>query len=213
MTNVNSIFDDAPLSFREFVMNESVPLGQIHQTVLKFLKERTDVVLFGAQAVNAYVDSPRMTEDIDIMTVHAESLSNELCQHIHAVHHIAVRVREVANGKGFRIYQLRSPTNRHLVDIRQVESLPKYQVIDKIWVVAPVDLIALKVISLAARPHTPKGQTDQADLMRLLITYPELKSNANTVLELLLEQAASPNAIQTWQELVQRDIQPDVDDY
>ena len=93
--------NDLPLTFREFVVNESLPLGQIHQTVLTFLRGRTDVVLFGAQAVNAYVDAPRMTEDVDILTIRGEVIANELCEHLHQIHNIAVRVQNVANGKGY----------------------------------------------------------------------------------------------------------------
>lgn len=204
--------NDSPLTFREFVMNESLPLGQIHQTVLTFLRERTDVVLFCAQAVNAYVDAPRMTEDVDIMAIRGEEIASELCEHLHQVHNIAVRVRNVANGKGFRIYQLRSPTNRHLVDIRQVDALPDHQLIDSICVVTPVELLALKVISMSARPHTPKGQTDLADLLRLLIAYPEYKSNDNAVVETLSRLSATAMALKTWRDLVARDIQPDTDE-
>jgi hypothetical protein len=55
------------LTFREFVMNEPLPLSTIHGAVLEFLRDRDDAVLFGAQAVNAYVSEPRMTEDVDIV--------------------------------------------------------------------------------------------------------------------------------------------------
>ena len=193
-------------------MNESLPLGQIHQTVLKFLQERKDVVLFGAQAVNAYVDVPRMTEDVDVMAIHGEALSKELCAHLHQAHKIAVRVRNVASGKGYRIYQLRTPTNRHLVDIRQVDALPVWQLIDDICVIDPVELLALKIISMSARSHTPKGQTDKADLMRLLITFPEYKSIDNAVVKSLNRLSATSMAHQAWIDLVARDIQPDSND-
>jgi len=45
------------------VRNErAVPLATIHEAVLEFLgANRNDAALFGAQAVNAYVDEPRMT--------------------------------------------------------------------------------------------------------------------------------------------------------
>ena len=42
-------------TFQEFAMRETLPLATIHESVLEFLKGRSDVVLFGAQAVNAYV--------------------------------------------------------------------------------------------------------------------------------------------------------------
>ncbi len=193
-------------------MNESLPLAEIHQVVLRFLRKRTDVVLFGAQAVNAYVDTPRMTQDVDVMAIGGEALSIELCEHLHQQLNIAVRVRTVANGNGYRIYQLRAPTNRHLVDVRQVSELPAYQLIDGIPVVKPVELLALKVISMAARPHTPKGITDQADLMRLLIAFPEYKIGNSEVVGVLRRLLAKDIAIQAWDDLVVQEMHPDVDD-
>ncbi len=59
------------ISFREFVMHEPLPLAKIQEAVLEFLKGRDDAVLFGAQAVNAYVDEPRATQDVDIMAIGA----------------------------------------------------------------------------------------------------------------------------------------------
>ena len=52
------------LTFQEFMSRERLPLAQIQDAVLQFLAGRDDVAVFGAQAVNAYVDEPRMTQDI-----------------------------------------------------------------------------------------------------------------------------------------------------
>ncbi len=41
------------LTFKEFMMHEPLPLSTLHRAVLDFLRRRDDVVLFGAQAVNA----------------------------------------------------------------------------------------------------------------------------------------------------------------
>src|SRR5215831_1469772 len=60
------MFGDGSLTFREFAMREPLPLATIHDAVLDFLRGRDDAVLYGAQAVNAYVDEPRMTQDVDI---------------------------------------------------------------------------------------------------------------------------------------------------
>ena len=60
------MFGDGSLTFREFMMCETLPLATIHAAVLEFLRGRDDAVLFGAQAVNAYVKEPRMTQDVDI---------------------------------------------------------------------------------------------------------------------------------------------------
>ena len=204
--------NDSPIAFREFVMDESLPLAEIHQVVLKFLRARADVVLFGAQAVNAYVGTPRMTQDVDIMAMGGEAFSEELRTHLHDELKIAVRVCTVASGKGYRIYQLRSPTNRHLVDIRQVDTLPAYQLIDNIRVVDPVTLLALKVISMTERPHTPKGLTDQADLMRLVITFPQYKTIEGPVIEALQGLSAKAIAYSAWSDFVSQEIQPDAED-
>ena len=204
--------NDSPITFREFVMDESLPLAEIHQVVLKFLRARTDVVLFGAQAVNAYVGTPRMTQEVDIMAMGGEAFTEELRTHLHDTLKIAVRVRTVASGKGYRIYQLRSPNNRHLVDIRQVDTFPAYQLIDDIRVVDPVALLALKVISMTERPHTPKGLTDQADLMRLLIAFPQYKAIDGPVIEALQVLSAKPIAFSAWSDFVTQEIQPDAED-
>ena len=85
-------------------MREALPLSKIQEAVLEFLQGRDDVALFGAQAVNAYVSEPRMTQDVDLLSVRAKDLSEELRAHLSEKFHIAVRVREVGEGRGFRIY-------------------------------------------------------------------------------------------------------------
>src|SRR5918911_1252545 len=112
------------LTFREFIMREPLPLATIHEAVLEFLRDRDDAVLYGAQAVNAYVSESRMTQDVDIASTRAKELAEELRAFLNTRFHIAVRVREIREGIGFRIYQVRKPQNRHLVDVRPVESLP-----------------------------------------------------------------------------------------
>lgn len=72
------MFGNGALTFREFAMREPAPLATIHQTVLEFLQSRDDAVLHGAQAVNAYVDEPRMTQDVDVLSPRAAELAEEL---------------------------------------------------------------------------------------------------------------------------------------
>ena len=72
------MFGDGALTFREFIMHEPLPLATIHDAVLEFLRGRTDAVLFGAHAVNAYVQDPRMTQDVDILSPKAAELAEEL---------------------------------------------------------------------------------------------------------------------------------------
>src|SRR5215210_2984539 len=119
------------LTFREFVMREPLPLAMIQESMLEFLRGRDDVAVFGAQAVNAYVDEPRMTQDIDLLSPRARELAEELRELLSEKFHIAVRVREVGGGKGFRIYQVQKTGNRHLADVRHVAQLPDTQTIEK----------------------------------------------------------------------------------
>lgn len=41
-------------------MHEILPRSTIHEAVLEFLRERSDVVLFGAQAVNVQVENANL---------------------------------------------------------------------------------------------------------------------------------------------------------
>ncbi len=107
------------LTFQEFAMAESLPLATIQAAVLEFLRNRTDVVVFGAQAVNAWVSEPRMTQDIDLISPRASELAEEVRQLLATQFQIAVRVGEIKAGLGYRVYQLQKTGNRHLVDIRQ----------------------------------------------------------------------------------------------
>ena len=59
-------------------MKEKLPLSGIQNAVLEFLQGRDDAVVYGAQAVNAYVDEPRMTQDVDILSDRASALAAEL---------------------------------------------------------------------------------------------------------------------------------------
>src|SRR5690348_5027964 len=121
------MFGDGALTFQEFIMHEPLPLATIHDAVLEFLRGRDDAVVFGAQAVNAYVDEPRMTQDVDILSPRAVELAEELRLFLANRFQIAVRVREVAQGRGLRLYQVHKPKNRHLVDLRPTDRLPPSQ--------------------------------------------------------------------------------------
>src|SRR5258706_3973723 len=118
-----AMFGDGPLLFREFVMSEALPLAVIHTAVMEFLRDKDDAALFGAQAVNAYVDEARATQDVDILSPRAEALAEEIRAYLNNRFHIAVRVREIRDGIGYRIFQLQKPKNRHLVDVRPIASL------------------------------------------------------------------------------------------
>ena len=115
---------DTGLTFREIVMNDPLPKGTIQQAVINFLDGRDDVALFGAMAVNAYVDERRMTEDVYVISTRAKELAEELKEHLSQRFRIAVRIRTVRDGIGYRLFQRAQPRNRHLVYLRSVEALP-----------------------------------------------------------------------------------------
>jgi hypothetical protein len=171
--------------------------------VLEFLQGREDVVLFGAQAVNAYVSEPRMTQDVDLLSIRAKDIAEELRASLSEKFHIAVRVREVVKGKGFIIYQLRSEGNRHLVDVRAVETLPNTETIENIKVLSPVELIASKVISYHSRKGKPKAGTDYRDLGMLLLRFEALKKE---VTDLLQAKNVSEAVLETWAEIASQDF-------
>jgi hypothetical protein len=206
------MFGDGSLTFREFIMREPHPLAEIHDAVLEFLRGRDDAVLYGAQAVNAYVDEPRMTQDVDIMSPRAAELAEELREFLNARFHIAVRVRKVREGLNYRIYQVRKPKNRHLVDVRPVQEFPPRRRVRKVLVVTPAELIANKLMSMTNRGHKPKGLIDRADLYRLLLTFPELKTDDGPVAERLRAAGASDDMMAAWKELVAQEIEPEDED-
>jgi hypothetical protein len=203
---------DAPLTFREFMIDEPLPLAVVFREVLLFVGARKDAVLFGAQAVNAYCETERMTQDIDLLSTSASALADAMRAHLAEKFQIAARVREVAGEKGFRVYQLRKPKNRHLVDVRQVDHLPASRKISGVQVIEPADLIAMKVEALAARQNRPKGDTDRADLRRLLMAFPELKRRDSLVSGQLAARPNSEALLRLWTQLAAETIEPDQDD-
>jgi hypothetical protein len=194
------------LTFEEFAMGEQVPLASIHDAVLKFLRGREDAVLFGAQAVNAYVGEPRMSQDIDLVSTRAVELAEELRAHLSERFHIAVRVRVIGDGKGYRLFQIQKPRNRHLVDLRAVETLPHAERIEDVLVTSPPDLVAQKVISYHARRGQPKAGTDWRDLAMLLLAFPELKQEHSAVSDVLRSLGAEDAVMATWRALVVQEL-------
>lgn len=197
------------LTFQEFMAHETLPLSQIHGTVLEFLQGREDVVLFGAQAVNAYVSEPRMTQDVDLLSTRAREFAEELKDFLSEKFFIAVRVREIGEGKGFRVYQTRKEGNRHLVDVRPVENFPETKIIEKIQVLSPLELIVSKVISYHARRGKPKSGTDWRDLGFLLLQFPELKEKVTVALK---EKNVDETILKTWSEIENQDFQAENED-
>lgn len=193
-------------------MREQLPLATIHDAVLEFLRGRDDAVVFGAQAVNAYVSEPRMSQDIDLVSTRATELAEELREYLSERFHIAVRVRVIGAGKGYRLFQIQKPRNRHLVDVRTAESLPHAERIEDVMVMSPPELIAHKVIAYHARRGQPKAGTDWRDLAMLLLTFPELKKEQGPVGNALESLDAKDDVVETWHELVAQEIvEPDND--
>jgi len=206
------IFKERSITFQEFTMNEPAPLSSIQDAVLEFLQDRDDAVVFGAQAVNAYVDEPRMSQNVDVLALDADGLAKTLCSFLGERFQMAVRTRSVAGGNGLRVYQMRKPKNRHLVDIRRVIHLPPTRRLERILVPTPEQLISQKVISMVGRSKTAKGMTDIADLRRLILTFPELKTEQGLVADALHAAGSEPPVLEAWQDLVKQEIEPDDND-
>ncbi len=197
------------LTFQEFARHESAPLSDIHRAVLEFLQKREDAVVFGAYAVNAYVDAPRMTQDVDVLSTSAESLAEEIRAHLSRRFHFAVRVRELHEKRDFRIYQVSKPQNRHLVDIRSVATLPPFQRVAGVPVLTPIELIASKVVAWARRRGQPKSGTDWRDLAALLLAFPDLKAADGPVKERLVAEDVESDVMESWSALAAQVIRPE----
>lgn len=193
------------LTFQEFVMHEPLPLSKIQGAILEFLQGREDAVLFGAQAVNAYVSEPRATQDVDIMSNRAHEFAEELRAYIADKFHIAVRVREIRD-KGLRIYQTRKEGNRHLVDVRVQAEFPGSQTIDEIRVLTPPELIASKATAFISRYGQEKSWTDRRDLTALLRRFPDLKVKDGEVESLLVLNSVDAKVVEFWHEMVDQDL-------
>jgi hypothetical protein len=200
------------LTFQEFAMREPLPLATVHEAVLEFVRGRDDVVVFGATAVNAYVSEPRMTQDIDLMSTRAAELAQELRDFLSERFHIAVRVRVIGEGKGYRVFQIRKEGNRHLVDLRPIATLPQAELIDGVRVITAAELIARKVISLHSRRGQPKSGTDWRDVAMLLLAFPNLKAESGPVSEILNSLGATEEEMKTWSEVVHQEISMPDDD-
>ena len=193
-------------------MREPLPLATLHDAVLEFLRGRDDVVVFGATAVNAYVDEPRMTQDIDLMSTRAAELAEELREYLAERFHIAVRVRTVRSGRGYRLFQMQKTGNRHLVDVRPVESLPESQTVEDVRVLTPTQLIAQKTLSFHSRRGQPKGFSDMRDLAILFLTFPEMKTESGAVSNALMALGATAEEMNAWRDLVAQELSAPNDD-
>jgi hypothetical protein len=191
---------DAPLTLMEYAMNEKVSLAEIFRLVFTILSERNDVTVYGSQALNVYVQPPRMTEDIDVFSLDAAGLAETLREAINRTFHIAIRIRRSADGKGLRLYQTSKENRRHLVDVRPTSELPPTVHMNGIAVVIPAVLAAMKTIASVERHDLLAREQDVLDLRRLLVAIPDLRTDPD-VNEHLRNLGASPTALARWEEL------------
>src|SRR3990172_2319680 len=206
------VFAEGTLTFKEFAVKEPLLLSAIQEAVLEFLQGRDDAVVYGAQAVNAYVDEPRMTPEVDILSTHARQLADELREYLHARFQISVSVRVIKEGVGFRLYQVREPRNRHLVDVRLVERLPPSKRIARVLVMTPDVLVASKVVALHQRRGKPKAGTDWRDVAMLLLAFQHLKKHPGPVTKHLIASSADGSVLDTWKDLVSQELSAEEED-
>jgi hypothetical protein len=118
----------------------------------------------------------------------------------------------IKDGLGFRLYQVRKPKNRHLVDVRSVEDLPPSKRIARVLVMNPDVLIASKVVALHRRRGKPKAGTDWRDLAMLLLSFPRLKKHPGPVTKHLLSIPEAGGAVDTWKDLVSQELSAEDDE-
>ncbi len=193
-------------------MGEPLPLAAIQEAILEYMRGVTDAVLFGAQAVNAYVDEPRMTQDVDILSLRAQEFAEALRKHLSTRFHAAIRVREIAGGRGYRLFQIQKSGNRHLADIRAISALPPIEKLGDVQVAAPAELVASKVIALVGRKGRPKSFSDRRDVAELLLKFPELKVENGAVRDRLDAAGAEGPGMAAWKALVAEEIVPEAGD-
>jgi hypothetical protein len=187
---------------------EPLPLATVQNAVMEFLRGRDDAVVFGSQAVNAYVKKPREAEEIDLLSMRTAKLATELRDYLSRRFRCELRIRKMGEGHGRRVYQALKTGNRNLVYVRPVESLPLAKRIAKVLIVAPEELIARKVIAYHQWRGQPKSDTEWRDLAMLLLAFPELKREDGPVVERLQAAGADATVMAVWKELVAQEIKP-----
>jgi hypothetical protein len=67
----------------------------------------------------------------------------------------------------------------------------------------------MKVIALSRRRFAPKGGTDLADVRRLLLAHPALRSEVGAVSRALQRLGAGKDAFDLWRDLLEEPIVSD----
>jgi stage V sporulation protein SpoVS len=201
------------LTSAEYHMKERVPLAAVHEAIFEFCRDRADVVIFGAQAVNQYVSTPRMTQDVDLLSPTPKEVAEALARWLQErTRVVAAHVREVRAGVGYRVYQTLEEGTRHLADVRlAVFPLDDSIERDGVRYTAPAVTMAMKVCALVKRRLAPKGATDLADLRRLVLAHPELRTDAGLVADAIVRVGGGPAELEAWRELCSTPIVSDED--
>jgi hypothetical protein len=188
---------DLSLTHQEYMDPSRVTLAELQRAVFHALRDRTDVVVIGAHAVNAHVPGhPRMTSDVDVLSTNAEALAEQLRQELRDRFHIALRIRRARHvWRVYRTGAFRFP----LVDIQPTKVLPRAVVKGRVRYIAPEELMVLKVLAAADRQHRAKGHQDRADIANLLTQFPSLRTSKR-IEAILSASKASPNALAIWEE-------------
>ena len=100
-------------------MREPLPLATVQDAVLEFLRDREDAVVFGAQAVNAYVGEPRMTQDVRMISPRAAELVEELREYSQKFP--SPCGLEKRRGRGYRCFRCKGG-QQSLVDLRRLKT-------------------------------------------------------------------------------------------
>jgi hypothetical protein len=200
------------LAATEYHMPEQIPLHRIHSAIFDFCRNRAEVVIFGAQAVNVLVDQVRMTQDVDLLSLDPRGTAEALAEHLQMALHIAARVREARPGVGYRVYQATRDGGRHLADVRLDEFTAGNVLVREGLRYTPLlTTVAMKVVAFAKRRMAPKGATDLADLRRLLLSHPELRREPGRVDDTIRSIQGDATALDVWQELLQAPAVSDED--
>jgi hypothetical protein len=196
------------LTLPEYVMREPLPLATIHEAILDFCRGRTDVCVFGAQALARHTGVPRMTQDVDIMAEDPAGVAAELARRLSTIfpHEMAARVRTVRRGErvlGHRVYQLRSDErggSRHLADVRILD-VPReaLEVVEGIQFTGPELTLAMKTFAATVRADPVKRAQDRVDVMRLVRALPDV--TATDLEPLWTAMGAPPSVRSTFEDL------------
>jgi hypothetical protein len=174
------------LALSEYLMREPLPLATVQEAILDFCRGRSDLCVFGAQALSRHTGVPRMTQDVDIMAVSPEAAADELASFLgrRFPHRMAARVRAVKRDGsvlGYRVFQQRSEElggNRHPADIRRLD-VPRegLETEDGIQYTGAPLTLAMKSLAATVRNNPIKRDQDRVDTMRLIVAMPDVSAS------------------------------------